>query len=358
MLRRALAAAAGIALPAASAASYGVLVRRGVDRLLAAPRRAPDEASLGPALDALGGEVVAIRARDGLGLSGRWLPAEPETGWAADPREAILLLHGWSGSVAPDLVEYGPALRRTAGVLGLDFRGHGGSEDAATSFGLREVDDVGGALAWLGERGIRRVAVVATSMGGVVALASVVVLGDGSLAAADADPAAPVAPRPAPRPAIVAIVAESVPAELPTVVANRMSGRGGRLPAAVRTLIARRIFTAAAARLGGDPRATEPIRVIGLVAPVPVLLIAGAADATVPVDDARLLAAAAGPTAELWIVPDAGHSGAHAADRSAWEARVSGFLRGALLTARGAPAGRARGRGYTRRGAAGVVRPG
>ena len=86
--------------------------------------------------------------------------------WRPDPHEAILLLHGWSGSIAPDLVEYGPFLRRTAGVLGLDFRGHGESDDAPTTFGLHEVEDVAGALAWLGERGITRVALVGTSMGG------------------------------------------------------------------------------------------------------------------------------------------------------------------------------------------------
>ena len=31
--------------------------------------------------------------------------------------------------------------------------GHGGSDDAPTTFGLHEIDDVAGALAWLGERG-------------------------------------------------------------------------------------------------------------------------------------------------------------------------------------------------------------
>ena len=95
--------------------------------------------------------------------------------------EAILLLHGYPGSIAPDLVEYGPFLRRTAGVLGLDFRGHGESDDGPTTFGLLEVEDVAGALAWLGERGITRVALVGTSMGGITAIAAVAVLGDGSL---------------------------------------------------------------------------------------------------------------------------------------------------------------------------------
>ena len=192
-----------------------------------------------------------------------------------DPREAILLLHGWSGSVTPDLLDVGPFLRRTAGVLGLDFRGHGGSDDAPTSFGLNEVEDVAGALAWLGERGIRRVALVGSSMGGITAIAAVAVLGDGRLASADADPAAPAATVDAPRPRIVAVVADSVTPELALVVANRL-----RLPFGRR--IANHAFTRMARRLGGDPRETQPIAVIGLLEDLPLLLVHGAEDRTVP----------------------------------------------------------------------------
>ena len=53
---------------------------------------------------------------------------------------------------------------------------------------MLEVEDVAGALAWLGERGIRRVALFGTSMGGMAAIASVAVLGDGTLPAADVEP--------------------------------------------------------------------------------------------------------------------------------------------------------------------------
>ena len=241
---------------------------------------------MAPALDRLGGEVVRLRSRDGVRLAGRWLGAEPDDGWAADPREAILLLHGWSGSVTPNLLDVGPFLRRTAGVLGLDFRGHGGSDDAPTSFGLNEVEDVAGALAWLGERGIRRVALVGSSMGGITAIAAVAVLGDGRLASADADAAAPAATVDAPRPRIVAVVADSVTPELALVVANRL-----RLPFGRR--IANHAFTRMARRLGGDPRETQPIAVIGLLEDLPLLLVHGAEDQTVTLADARRLAAAA-----------------------------------------------------------------
>jgi pimeloyl-ACP methyl ester carboxylesterase len=323
-------------------------------RILDAPRVAPGEDGLKPALDALGGEIVKLRSRDGLRLSGRWLPADPgplpgDAGplpdgaidaaarttawgeaWRPDAYEAILLLHGWTGSIVPDLVELGPTLRRTAGVLGLDFRGHGASEDAPTTFGLHEVEDVAGALDWLGERGIRRVALVGSSMGGTVAIASVVVLGDGSLTQADLDPAAPAAVADAPRPRIVAIVGEAVAPDLRVPIANRM-----RLPVGgvVRRALAGRLFSAASASLGGDIRATEAGRIIGLVE-VPLLLIQGGADRTVPPKAGRRLASLAGHGVERWEVPGADHGAARRAAPAEWDLRVSRFLRQAFFDAR------------------------
>jgi uncharacterized protein len=337
LIRRAVVVGSILAIPAAL---VRLVVGRGADRLLDAPRVLPEEAGLGPAVDALGGEIVRLRSRDGLRLAGRWLPADygpadsadpgADETWRPDPYEAILLLHGWSGSIAPDLVEYGPSLRKTAGVLGLDFRGHGDSDPAATTFGLHEVEDVAGALAWLGERGIARVALVGSSMGGITALASIAVLGDGSLPSADIDPNAPAHDVEPPRPRIVGAVVESVPPELTVGVGNRMRGP-------FRRFVAGRVFEAAGRRVGGDMRATEPIRIAGLLETVPILLIHGAADRTVPLADGRRLAAAIGPKAEHWIVPAAAHSAAHATDPAGFEARVGAFLRRAFSDARSQP---------------------
>ncbi|HVL53430.1 MAG TPA: alpha/beta fold hydrolase, partial [Vitreimonas sp.] len=229
--------------------------------------------------------------------------------------------------------------------LGLDFRGHGGSDDGPTTFGYLEVEDVAGALTWLGDRGIRRVALFGTSMGGGTAIASLVVLGDGTLQSADLDPDAPVSPSPPIRPRIVAVVGDSVAAALPSVVASRVPG------GPLRGIISKSLFRAASRRVGGDIRATEPARIIGLVERVPLLLIHGDADSMLPIRDGRRLAALAGPSAEHWIVPGAEHSGAHATAPAAYEARVTAFLRrafgeardaailGATVAVEGAPAG-------------------
>jgi pimeloyl-ACP methyl ester carboxylesterase len=309
VIGRLLGAATGLSLAIAGTVGLRDVRRRGARRLLAGPRRGPGEAALAPAVEALGGEVVRLRARDGVRLAARWLPAVPrvEDGWRVEPHDAILLLHGYSGSIAPDLVEYGPFLRHTAGVLGLDFRGHGDSDDGASTFGLQEVEDVAGALAWLGERGITRVALVGTSMGGITAIAAVAVLGDGSLPGADADPAAPAADIAAPRP--------------------RIDG--------------------ATEILGADPRATEPARMVGLVEPVPLLLIHGEADRTVPIGEGRRLAALAGPSATHWVVPGAEHSGGHATAGQDYGRRVTDFLRMAFERARAEDAQRTAGGAWT-----------
>lgn len=325
MIRR-LAGAAGAAL--VSAVTLRAVGRRATERLLTAPRVGPDEGGLTAQLDALGGEVIRFRSRDGLRLAGRWLPADREdASWTTDPHEAILLLHGYTGSIAPDLVEYGPFLRRTANVLGIDFRGHGDSDPGPTTFGMLEVEDVAGALAWLGERGITRVAVLGTSMGGMAAIASVAILGDGSLAAADMALSPTHAPVDAPRPAIVSVVADSTPPEAAIPVAHRM-----RTP--FRQFLAARLFDAATRRLGSDPRETEPGRVIGLVEPVPLLLIHGDADTTVPIADGRRLASLAGPSTEHWIVAGADHSQAHAIAGQDYERKVVDFLRVAFHRSR------------------------
>ena len=319
-----------------SAATLRLVSRRAVDRLLDAPRTSPGEEALGPALDELGGEVVRLRARDGLRLAARWLQADAAQAdrpdgapadWRADPHEAILLLHGYSGSIAPDLLEYGPFLRRTAGVLGLDFRGHGGSDEGPSTFGLLETEDIAGALAWLGERGITRIALVGTSMGGIAAIAAVAVLGDGTLVAADSDPTAPRDVDLAPRPIVVAIVADSTAPELEIPVGSRIGGLAGRFVAA-------RLFDGAAKVLGADPRDTEPARVIGLLESLPLLLIHGEADRTVPIEAGRRLAALAGPGSEHWVVPGADHSGGHAVAGTDYERRVTDFLRRAFRPGR------------------------
>jgi pimeloyl-ACP methyl ester carboxylesterase len=325
VIRRVLVMTAAVG---AAAVSIGPVSDRLARRLMQAPRRLPEESGMAYALDRLGGEVVRLRSRDGVRLTGRWVPADgaPE-GWTTDPREAILLLHGYSGSVTPDLVELGPFLRRTAGVLGLDFRGHGGSDDGPTTFGLLEVEDIAGALAWLGDRGVGRVALVGSSMGGIAALAATAVLGDGRLPSADVAPDAPAAALEAPRPRIVAVVADSVTPELALVVGRRLGVPGG-------VRLASRAFSRFGRLAGGDPRATQPIAVVGLLEDIPLLIVHGGGDRLIPPDAAARLAAAAPAGTPHLVIDGAGHGEAHAVDPERWEAAVGDLLQAAFRVAR------------------------
>ena len=74
---------------------------------------------------------------------------------------------------------------------------------------------------------------------------------------------------------------------------------------------------------------------IGLVEPVPLLLIHGDADTTVPLADAQRLVSLAGPGAEHWVVAGADHSQAHATAGQDYERRVVDFLRVAFRRSRG-----------------------
>src|SRR5262249_28446466 len=103
----------------------------------------------------------------------------------------------------------------------------------------------------------------------------------------------------------------------------------------IRRLLAGRAFAAASREMGGDIRAMEPGRVIGLVE-VPLLLIHGDADTTVPPAHGRRPVPPAGPSAEHWAVPGAGHGGAHRAAPEEWDQRVSAFLRQAFFDGRSA----------------------
>ena len=74
MIRRALLATAALG---AAVVSIGPVSDRLARRLMAAPRRLPEESGMATLLDRLGGEVVRMRSRDGIRLTGRWLAAEP-----------------------------------------------------------------------------------------------------------------------------------------------------------------------------------------------------------------------------------------------------------------------------------------
>lgn len=121
-----------------------------------------------PANYGLAYETVALRATDGVALSGWYVPS--------DNGAAVVVLAG-SGSNRDAVLAQGSVLaERGYGVLFLDNRGHGGSGGYANDFGWYGDQDIGGAVDWLDARSDvsgGRVAVLGESMGGEEAIGAI-----------------------------------------------------------------------------------------------------------------------------------------------------------------------------------------
>jgi pimeloyl-ACP methyl ester carboxylesterase len=70
----------------------------------------------------------------------------------------------------------------------------------------------------------------------------------------------------------------------------------------------------------------RPVEAVRSMASVPSLLITGEQDKFAPPDDAQRVAAAAGPLAETWFVPGAGHGDVVDTGGPAYRERLLGFL--------------------------------
>jgi fermentation-respiration switch protein FrsA (DUF1100 family) len=125
----------------------------------------------------------------------------------------------------------------------------------------------------------------------------------------------------------VAVVADSAPAEIRIAVGSRVPRPFGRL-------FVGRALDRLAARAGGDPRATQPIAVVGLLEDMPLLLVHGSRDRTVSRKQARRLLAAAPPGTRSLEVEGAGHGEGHRTDPASYEAAVTELLREAFRGAR------------------------
>ena len=88
-------------------------------------------------------EPIAVRARDGARLAGRWFPVPGQV----EVGRTVLLLHGFAErSSALESRRVATFHRHRWNVASLDSRGYGQSEGPFASFGGREADDI---RAWL-----------------------------------------------------------------------------------------------------------------------------------------------------------------------------------------------------------------
>ncbi len=257
---------------------------------------------------------------DGERLSAMHDPPLPD---AADPGLCFVVAHGVTGSWRrPDTARIAAHLHAFGGVVSFDFRGHGGSTGAST-VGDLEVLDLATAVRHARALGYARVVTLGWSMGAAVA----VLHAAGShrtpwsgAAAAAARVTDVVDDRVDVVDDRVDVVDDRVDAVVAVSGPGRWRFRGTppmrRAYRGFETRLGRVVVHAVlGARLTGtawDPGPEPPDAVAGRVAPTPLLVVHGDADHYFPLDHARWLVRAAGPTATLWVEPGFGHAEAAA----------------------------------------------
>jgi len=217
--------------------------------------------------------------------------------------KALILVHGTPGERSA-MLPYGLALHREGySLLLFDLRAHGQSGGDITTLGYREPKDMLGAVAFLKEqRRVNSIGALGTSLGAVVVLQA---------AALSAD--------------IKAVVADGAFATLQEVI-NEQRRRGPWLLFLAMPLV--QMF----GEWQGGFRAGQvrPIDAVGQIAPRPALFIHGLRDDFIPYPHSIRLYEAAGEPKQLWLVPQAYHSGARAVDPAEYDRRVRAFFEKAL----------------------------
>ena len=236
---------------------------------------------------------VTFPTRDGLTLFGRFVPGRN--------RATILLLHGLGGSNVDMLLHAESLVRAGYGVFLIDLRAHGSSDGDTSTYGLREAEDVLGAVDYLLTRldvNGQKIGALGISLGAQAALRAALKTEH-----------------------IRALVLEGLN---PSILREQ----GGRPTSLRRWLnypanwLYYRVYEF---MIGG--REVGVLDVIGKIAPRPVLFIAsGAKD----IYFSRLFYAAANEPKELWELPEGLHGAAILQGAQEYQSRLVRFFGQAL----------------------------
>jgi pimeloyl-ACP methyl ester carboxylesterase len=234
-----------------------------------------------------------VETADKLTLRGWYYPS-------ASRRRLIVLVHGLRAAW-PEMAAVGHDLHALGyDVLLFDLRGHGRSDPARISLGRRERGDLRAVLDWAGREGYApdRIGWVCNSMG-----ASTLLMES------------------AQNPAIRVAVVDSPYGSLPELLDAQLS-EYSHLPIAFNP----GILAAARHLFGVRTDDLVPIRSARRWGSRPLLLFHGDSDTIVPVDQARRLAAAAGPSCQAVILPGVEHVQAYFDDPRRYIATVHIFF--------------------------------
>lgn len=244
-------------------------------------------------------EHILFRSADGLLLDGAFIHGSHGA--------TIILLHGYGRSKEQMLPQ--ARLLNDAGysIFMFDFRASGKSEGKYITFGGREVADLEGAIQYLKTRidvNMDRIGVLGFSMGGAVAI-----LKSGDLP-------------------IKALVVNSAFARFKSVIWQnfRLYLKGiPFFPLGYLTLLVMKL------RTGIYYSAINPIRSMQKLKAIPLLIIHGAHDRRIPVEDAMEFHRSAPWIKEFWLVRRAEHTDVYTVTKDEYEHKVLSFFRKYLL---------------------------
>jgi len=214
---------------------------------------------------------------DGVPIDAIHLPGQKDL--------AIIVAHGFTLSWQhPQVWRVANRFNRAAGVITLDFRGHGRSGGLST-LGDLEIRDLEAAVAYARQLGYARVATVGFSMG-----ASIVLRHAGLIGGVDA------------------VVSVSGP--------GRWYYRGTKRMRQVHFAIEHRLGRFATKRWlktrispeGWKLVPVPPAEAAALISPVPLLIVHGDQDPYFPPEHARQLYMSAREPKQLWLLPGMGHA--------------------------------------------------
>ncbi len=275
-----------------------------------------ENAGLTPASFELGFEQAAFRSRDGVALEGWWVPAESARG-------TVVLVHGLNRSRL-EMARKLPFLHRAGwNALVFDLRRHGASGGAVRSLGWGERLDVLGAVDFARTRAPLPVVVWGISFGGAAAM----------LAAAE-------------EPRVKGVVCDSSYRSLRDTARHHLelfrqmaSRRSGPTRPSLVVRLLRAVLPWVPAwptanvtvfwmgrRAAFDPDDLDIVKAAAKLDGRAALFVAGTGDERMPPDVAQDLKAAAGPRAELLVVPSDGHGHAYRDGTEAYEKAVSKLL--------------------------------
>lgn len=246
-------------------------------------------------------EQVQIQSVDGKTLSAWWMPLHDS------PREAVLLCHGVADTAFGVMGVALMFLRNGYSVLVPDNRGHGRSQGFVT-YGVMEASDVKSWQQWLTAKGVQRCFGFGESLGASALLQSL------QLGAR-----------------FNAIVAECPFSSFQKVAWDRVAQAAAfLLPKSLAHPLGYfwtdSMLFYLRLRYHVDLSQSRPLEAIRNTK-TPILLIHGTEDRETPARHSEDIAAANKNYIKLWLVSNAGHTGAYASEPYLFEARVLQFLK-------------------------------